>query len=454
MNTIRRTLLMWLLGGMFISTLVASFASYIMSLNAADRMFDRHLAHIAANLPSRIASQPEPPDNGDPMDDIFLQVWNEEGKRTYPTIPSIPVPNVQATGYHDVVTADASWRVYTEHQEDRIVQVAQSNDTRRRLAAGIAVTTVLPFLALIPLLGLIIWHTVGKSAATMRNIAQAMERRSAEALDPLPMQQVPGEVRPMISALNDLLRRLDQSMTWQRTFVADAAHELRSPLTALKLHLQLTERAHTDSERSVAFSKVRERVDRMSRLIEQLLRLAREEPRVLSVPFAPVRLDLLLQSIVGDHVPMAENLGVTLHVETVASALEDTGKAGAGIEVMGQHDSLRVLFDNLIGNAILYTGTHGRVGVWFETNTSEVRIHIDDNGPGIPAAERERAFDRFHRIEGSGKIGSGLGLAIVRAIAERHHCLVSLHDGPGERGLRVSVTFSRISPGSKTSAAS
>ena len=268
----------------------------------------------------------------------------------------------------------------------------------------------------------------------MLEVARAMERRSAEALDPLPLDEIPGEVRPMVSALNDLLFRLDQALTLQRTFIADAAHELRSPVTALKLHLHLTERARTDEQREAAFAKVRERVDRMAHLVEQLLQLAREEPAGPEKPVTDVLLGAILQSVVGDFAPLAESEGTTL--QCLAG---DTRML-----VPGQADSLRILFSNLVDNAIRYTGRHGTVCVRLSEEDGIPCVDVEDDGPGIPADQRERVFDRFHRVEGSTRVGSGLGLAIVRTIADRHGAQVSLHEGADGHGLRVRVSFEAL----------
>ncbi len=434
MNTMRRTLLLWLLGGMLASSMLAGLIAFVYSLSVADAMFDRHLVHIASNLPSNILPQPEPPDNGDPSDDIFIQIRDAEGHRVYPIRPSVLIPLYGHTGYDSFEFNDVRWRVYTEQQNGRYVQVAQSEDVRRRLATGLALRTSLPFLAVIPLLGLIIWNVVKRSASSMLEVARAMERRSAEALDPLPLDEIPGEVRPMVSALNDLLFRLDQALTLQRTFIADAAHELRSPVTALKLHLHLTERARTDEQRETAFAKVRERVDRMAHLVEQLLQLAREEPAGPEKPVTDVLLGAILQSVVGDFAPLAESEGTTL--QCLAG---DTRML-----VPGQADSLRILFGNLVDNAIRYTGRHGKVCVRLSEEDGVPCVDVEDDGPGIPADQRERVFARFHRVEGSTRVGSGLGLAIVRTIADRHGAQVSLHEGADGHGLRVRVSFEAL----------
>jgi len=430
MMSMRRMLLIWLLGGILASTLVAGLIAYVYSLHSADEMFDRQLAHLAINLPVNILPQPEPPDNGDPSDDIFIQIRDLNGKPVYPIRPSVLIP-ILPRGFHMFEYNDMTWRVYTDVQHGRVVQVAQSEDVRRRLAAGLAFRITLPFLALLPLLAAIIWRAVDHSTDSMLGIARAVERRSAEALDPLPVERIPGEMQPMVSALNDLLARLDQALTAQRSFIADAAHELRSPVTALKLHLQLTERARDPAQRDAAFTKIRERVERIAHLVEQLLLLAREEPEGRAGSFAPVALGPLVQSIAGDYQSQADAAEVGL------TCAEPAGEA----VVTARADSLRVLFGNLIDNAVRYSPRGGHVVVRVLRDAGRPCVEVEDDGPGIPPAERERVFDRFHRLEGSNVIGSGLGLAIVRTIARRHGASVTLHDGAQGRGLLVRVRF-------------
>lgn len=437
MMSMRRILLIWLLGGILASTLVAGLIAYVYALHNADDLFDRQLAHVAVNLPLNIQPQPEPPDNGDPYDDILIQIRDVNGKPVYPIRPSLLIPPLPR-GYQTLEFNDVSWRVYTDEQSGRVVQVAQSEDVRRRLAAGLAFRATLPFLALLPLLAAIIWRAVDYSTASMLGIARAVERRSAEALDPLPVERIPGEMQPMVSALNDLLARLGEALTAQRSFIADAAHELRSPVTALKLQLQLIERARDPAQREAAFVKIRERVERIAHLVEQLLQLAREEPHGPTRAARPVALGPLLQGIVDDELPLAEANGVRL---VCAESAADGADPVSAPVVAGQPESLRVLFGNLVDNAVRYCARGGRVEVRIGMHAGRPWVEVEDDGPGIPPGERERVFDRFHRLEGSNVIGSGLGLAIVRTIAERHAARVSLHDGAGGRGLLVRVEF-------------
>ena len=235
----------------------------------------------------------------------------------------------------------------------------------------------------------------------------------------------------MVEALNDLLVRLSAALEHERAFIADAAHELRTPLTALDLQLQALGSATGDEERGRAYSDLRAGVTRATRLVGQLLTLARHERRAGWAP-GPVELGALARGVVTDLVVLADARRIDLGVTAPETAT-----------VSGDEGSLSMLLRNLVDNAIRHTPTGGRVDVAVRRGgdgTGAV-IQVTDEGPGIPEVERSRVMDRFYRVPGSGGSGAGIGLAIVRAIAEQHGATVELGAGPGDRGLSVRVVF-------------
>jgi len=275
-----------------------------------------------------------------------------------------------------------------------------------------------------------IWVTVGRGLRPLDEVAFAVGKRSADALEPLPESSLPQEVQPLIAALNDLLARLGRSLSLQRSFIADAAHELRTPLTAVSLQLQVAERASTEAERAAAFSKLKGGIERATRLVEQLLTLARSEPAAVEQPFTMVSLTEVARQVVAERASIAE-----------ARRL-DLGLSGnTPLQILGDAEALRVMLGNLVDNAIHYTPPGGTVDVEAALDRGEACLIVIDTGPGIPAEERERVFDRFYRRAAAGEPGSGLGLAIVRKIAQRHRARVELGIGAGGRGLKVTVRF-------------
>lgn len=234
----------------------------------------------------------------------------------------------------------------------------------------------------------------------------------------------------MVTALNDLLQRLSEALDTQREFIADAAHELRTPLTALSLQAQVVEGAPNPEKRAAALMALRGGIARANHLVEQLLTLARLDPEAGHSLLSPQRLNELAVTVVADYVPLAVRKNVDMGIVTAEPAL-----------VSGDPEALRVLFGNLIDNAIRYTPPGGRVNVSILRHGNRVRLDVDDTGTGIPPDERARVFDRFYRALGNPEPGSGLGLAIVKRIADRHRIAVQFADGESGRGLKVSLYF-------------
>jgi two-component system OmpR family sensor kinase len=332
-------------------------------------------------------------------------------------------------GYETVPSREGPWRVFSVQQHGMTIQVAQPMRVRNQLAATAALRTIAPFTLLLPALGLMVWFIVGRGLHSLNAVANDVKSRSPSALAPLPAADLPDEVQPLVSSLNDLLARLDQALQAQRQFVADAAHELRTPLAAVRLQAQLAERARGDAERQTAQQAVTQGLQRATRVVEQLLTLARQEPEAAARTTTRVDLRELVNAVIADHLPLAQAKSVDLGVALGESATVD-----------GESEALRVLIANLVDNAIRYTPAGGRVDVSTSTQGSMAILEVTDSGPGIPAQDRARVFDRFYR-RASDESGSGLGLAIVKRVVERHGGTVTLGAAAEDRGLLVHVAL-------------
>jgi two-component system OmpR family sensor kinase len=432
MRTIRQQLLVGLLGGALACTVLAGVAMYFKVLDEANLLFDEQLRQLAVTVPTHGAPARA---HGD-EEDIVVQVWDRRGKLAYVSAPSQPLPAVPAPGYGTVMSEGEQWRVFVALREGERVQVAQAVVARKEVAAGLAFRSLLPFLLMTPVLAFLIYVVVGNSLRPLRNLAEGLKRRSASALQPLPPDGQPPELMPVVTALNDLLHKLDHALSSQRAFVADAAHELRSPLTALKLQLQLAERASNDELRDVAFAKLHERLDRSTHLVQQLLTSARQESAAGDRPLAAVGLLDLAQQCVADRFVQACERGIDLGV----------APGGEDVLVAGHPDDLRILLGNLLDNALRYTPPGGRIDVAAGREGAAALLQVTDTGPGIPPHERERVFDRFYRGEGNDAWGSGLGLSIVGSIAAAHGAAVSLGEREQGSGLIVKVRFPAAAP--------
>lgn len=291
--------------------------------------------------------------------------------------------------------------------------------------------SVLPLLLMTPLAAFAIWWLAAKNLAPLERLAGEVRSRDAGSLDPVPTGDLPDEVAPLAQALNALLDRLKSSLDTQRAFVADAAHELRSPLTALKLQLRLLRHAGDDAARAAAIEGISAGIERAARLIEQLLTLARSEPGAAPLAREPVDLAGLARETLAAMHPFALDRGSELILDAERPVIVD-----------GDRASLSALVRNLVDNALRYSPPKTRIDVAVGDDARSAWLRVDDAGPGIPAAERARVFDRFYRRQSGSEDGTGLGLAIVHTVAARHDAELSLDASPAG-GLRVLVRFPR-----------
>ncbi|MDB5808961.1 MAG: two-component sensor histidine kinase [Betaproteobacteria bacterium] len=436
MTSIRRRLLVWLLASLIVATLVAAFAVYTRARSEAATLFDYQLQLMAASFPHEGMAQATAPPGTDITgtgDVVVVQIWDRNGAQLYWSRPGSPILRRLDLGFSTVATPHGEWRVFNTLIDGKVVQVSQPMRARAGLAAGLALRTMLPLLVLLPLLLGLTWITVSRGLTPLHKIAAALERRSEDALEPLPVERIPDEVTPLVTALNDLLGRLHIALDLQKSFIADAAHELRTPLTAVRLQIQVAEIARTDDERLAAFAQLKAGAERAGRLVQQLLTLARNEPGAAERPMAPVDITDVSRSAVAEHAPIAEAKGVELGL-----------LAGPPVMANGDAAALRTLLTNLIDNAVHYTPGGGAVDVAVTVLHRHPCWIVTDTGPGIPHDERKRVFDRFYRRVAGGAEGSGLGLAIVQRIAQRHRASVELSDGDNGGGLKVTVRFPAI----------
>ncbi|MGH8136892.1 MAG: ATP-binding protein [Steroidobacteraceae bacterium] len=434
MTSVRARLLVWLLGGVLLLGAFGGWMVYRNALAEADVFFDYHLRQTALLLrdqPVQYLLGPEIPQT-DADYDFVVQVWSLDGVRVYLSRPHAVLPAITTIGFSTAATSEGRWRVFGVQALTKVIQVAQPMRVRKQQAAQLALRTLTPFALLMPVLVMLIWFAVGHALEPLQRLTLLVKARKVAALDPLPDARLPGEVQPLVGALNDLLARLGAALERERGFMADAAHELRTPLTALHLQMGTLARAANEAERADAMEKLSAGVERAIRLVEQLLALARQEPRA-EAPRQRLRFDELAREVVAEMVPLADARRVDLGISALQPAF-----------VLGDPDALRTLVRNLVDNAVRYTPEDGTVDVSVEEATGPDRgalLRIIDTGRGIAAEERSHVFDRFYRQPGTSPPGSGLGMAIVKAIADAHEAKVSLAAGPDGRGLAVTVSF-------------
>jgi len=441
-RSIRRELLTWLLLGIALAVAAAAVGTYWRARDEANSLFDYQLKEMAASLTDApFAAVPAGAGAiGTGSDAMVVQIWDRNGVQLFLSQPHRVLPQNAQLGFTTVATDNGPWRVFSTLAAGQVVQIAQPMSARRELAASMALRTIMPLLAVLPFLAMLIWFTIARGLKPLDKVAAAVARRSPALLEPLPERDLPREVQPLVGALNNLLSRLRHTLDAQRAFVADAAHELRTPLTAVHLQAQLAERASTEAERATALTELKGGLERATRLVEQLMTLAREEPGVADAPLTAVDLAALAREVVADLAPLAGAKGIDLGLSSAATSV-----------LSGDPDALRTLISNLVDNAIRYTPAGGRVDVALADDAGSAVLTVRDSGPGIAVEDRERVFDRFYRGTGAGGIrGSGLGLAIVKHIAERHRADLELGPGIDGRGLGVTVRFPQPIPAPST----
>jgi two-component system OmpR family sensor kinase len=435
MKSLRARLLWFLLAAIVLAAGTQAFVAYRTVLNEADQIFDYHMQQMAFSLRAGL-----PPSaavgglgSGEENFEFVVQIWTADGVRIFESAARAALPQRAVLGFSNVQARGTTYRVFSIQSAGLVIQVAQDMAARRTMAGTLALRTVGPIALAAPLLMLVVWWVVSRSLAPVARVRGQVASRQADDLSPVNESGLPEEVRPLVHELNLLFDRVRRAFEAQKHFVADAAHELRSPLAALKLQVQSLQRAPDDATRELATARLAAGIDRATRLVEQMLALARHEASAAAGAGAePVNLREIARLAISDTVAAAQARGI------------DIGMARAdAAEVRGQAEALRTLLRNLLDNAVKYTPEGGRVDVGIAASADGTELSVEDSGPGLPAEERARVLDRFYRSGEPQAPGSGLGLAIVKSIADLHGATLAIDRSAGLGGLLVSVRFPR-----------
>jgi two-component system sensor histidine kinase TctE len=447
---LRTQLLTWLLVPLLLLLAVDAVLTYWMAMGISQRANDRPLAEIAREMSLRLRASGEglaldlAEDArkillADPVDRIHFDVSAADGRavageriRPAPAGPG-------AESYYDGELDGApvrivELRVVADAAHGRpaaFVRVAETLAKRQALAREILVGVLVPEALLVMVAGIVVWAGVVHGLSPLERLRRTVASRAYGDWRPVGVEGVPGEVRPLLESLNALVAQLDRALTIQNRFISDAAHQLKTPITVLRTQLELALREDDPARMRAALEKSSAGLDRLSRVVSQLLSLARNEPEAgASAVLVPLDLDALALEVATEWVPEAMKKRVDLGFEP----------APGPVTIRGDAARLRELFDNLLDNAVRYSREGGRVTVRVGADPVPT-VDINDDGPGIPPDERERVFQRFHRLLGSGQDGSGLGLAIAQEIARIHGGAISLRDDSDGIGNTFSVTF-------------
>ena len=366
---------------------------------------------------------------------LRYQVWSGHGTLILSSANAPSVPMADRDGYSQSTDAEGRvWRhygVWDQHHDFRIL-VSEAHYLRGQLISRIALHVVEPLAFGLPVWILLLWISIRRGLDPLRILTREIAKRKPQNLMPIDASGAPQEVRPMVLALNDLLQRMTRTLEGEQRFTAHAAHELRTPLAAIQAQLYLVHTADGKTQRIQALTDLQQAVERAIRLVGQMLILARLDPEQTLPDVQLVNFGEVVQLVCAELAPLALQRDQALDLVLEPGLPTLTGNA----------DMLSILIRNLVDNAIRYTQRGGHISIDVCNSESGLRMQVSDNGPGIPAAQRERVFDRFYRLAGQEQPGTGLGLAITRRIAELHKARIVLADGPLGIGVTVSVFFS------------
>ena len=425
-----------LLAAVLLFALLQAAVTYRTARAETEALFDAQMQRIALSLSGSLGagalSDDAPAADTPAAREMIIQIWRADGVMLYRSPQGRLLPPQTVIGFSDTVAGGEPYRIYALRTATQVVQVAQQTEARGRMAGQLALRAVLPVALLAPVLMLIVWWVVGRAIGPIERVRRQVAARRPDDLAPLPTAGLPAAVRPLGGEMNGLLTRLSDAWDALTHFTADAAHELRSPLAALRLQAQSLQRAPDDATRAIATERLLAGIDRATRLVEQLLALARQEGAARDAPRTPVDLVALAHAAADDARPEALRRAVALALDAPAPAM-----------VQGQPEALAVLLRNLLDNALRHTPEGGQVRVQVVPAAQGAGpvLAVDDSGPGIAPEDRDRVLARFYRVPGTPGHGSGLGLAIVAAVAERHGARLHIDASAALGGARIAVCF-------------
>ncbi|MDY6978887.1 MAG: ATP-binding protein [Pseudomonadota bacterium] len=465
MNAIRNRLLLILILVIVLSGALTVWGSYRSSAHEVEELFDAQLAQSArvllsiiltrtrhedfrsiqefldagGNIPAIVdddAGSEEQKDYHEYERKLAFQLWDPNGRLllhsghigTEPLSPQGLDPHQK--GYHDETFSGENWRVFTlwDDQHGYLIQVGERYDIRDELVSEIVFHFLTPSVISIPIIAFLIWWSIGKALQPLQRLRTAVANRDPDNLEGLQFEGVPDEVVPLVSELNTLFRALNTALEKERRFTDDAAHELRTPLSALKTRVQVALRSDNDVEREEALRDILAGVDRMTHMLNQMLTLARLDN---TRDIEPVTVDLqqMLEAVVRQLSAKAGKKSIAIEIES-----------SPGLSLVTEPVSLEILLRNLIDNAVHYTPGGGQVSIVAEQQPAGVVVSITDSGPGIKPELYQRVFERYFRKPGQSQSGSGLGLAIARRCADLLQAELELGSA-STGGLSVRVTL-------------
>ncbi len=444
--SLRAVLLAWLLPVFMLVAAVSAVVSWVNYSMMVSTFMDDQMAMLGDSLMAKENTRENmnevsvqlPPISSERVREwgtYVVQVYDGSGKLRLSNYPSHLLAVQNTPGFHDLQAGKERWRVYVatplDAQGGRRVQVSQSQSFRTSLLLGRAGAAIIPVVILLPLSLLVIWGVVAMVTRAVRDISRQASEQDEHSIQELSLDRVPHEVRPLVASFNSLLTRLREAFGAQRRFVQDAAHELRTPMAAIGLQLENLRAQLGNTASAAQLEQLEAGVQRAQRLVDQMLKLSRQETRLgADTTEANATTDLREQvrESVNTLIALADQRGIDL-------GLVDDVPAHASTRVCCGQQDIRSILDNLIDNALRYSPANSEVDVRLAQEGGKLVVEVRDSGPGIPGELMDRVFDRFFRVPGNDARGSGLGLAIARAAARRNGADLQLRNRVNGTGL-------------------
>lgn len=429
MKSLRKVILTRVTLLLTLVSLVTAASSYYLVRLEANGFLDNQLTEVARNAGVGLDDNAEPPADPEIEDRLVVQIWDRSGNLIRTHGPDVGIPAQNDLGFFDATVAGEDWRIYRAQDAERVVQISQRWSARQEIATRAAMGAALPFAIGIPLAWILTGWSVNQILRSLGVLSVALGKRSTETKEPLSLDGVPVEISPLIGGMNALIDRHQKALEMQRRFIADAAHELRTPLAALQLQIDNLGRARLTEPSAELIAELSDGVRRGSRLVTQLLTMARAEAPAKN-DRAPVDIVKLIHTLVSDLFPMIE-----------ARELQFSIEADDGTFYPAATADIETLLRSLIENAVLYTPPKGSITIQVRRNVDGILIKIIDSGIGIPASALPLIYDRFYRAAPQDIEGSGLGLSIAKAIADRNGLKLELQNRGDATGVIAFVGF-------------
>lgn len=431
-TSIKRFLLVYISLAVLVTYVLISMASYWISKEELDELYDANLQQVANAIAAQHLAihdvthlnnnnQLGPGARIEGEEEFYVRVLAEDGKALYISHPEAKVPLPSSIGWSTQKYKTKQWRFYVVKAKNETIQVAQSIRLRKNTIKETAISLMMSQLVFIPILVLLIFLAIRKALLPLLGLTKEIQHRQSNDLKPFEADNLPDEIKPLVQSLNVFMDKVSSMVSVLKRFTSDAAHELRTPITSLKLQLAVLEQSTSSDETDVAIQHLKSGINRSEQLVSQLLTLARLEPGNQTRQTAVVDLLRLIKECFEDLLPLAREKSIDL-------GLDKTDH----YEIKGVQTEIKILMVNIIENAIRYTPVGGTIDVSLLNLNDKVVFEVKDTGSGIPDSDFDRVFERFYRGENQHIQGSGLGLSIVKEIADHHGASIELKNlNPG-----------------------